>query len=398
MRSNNVLLIVALLMAVVLGINQFIQFSENIVWVSIALLNLSLMGVIFSLNVISNRKGQAETSCKVEAEKNNLELQRTINEVAQTLEFESQIVDQEINRVDSLIKEAVSLMGNSFHTMHELSGDQAVLMADILSQGNKESSNEKDLSMQAFIDETSIILDQFVQVMITVSKHSLETVHYIDDMVEKLDGIFSLIENVEDLANQTNLLALNASIEAARAGDVGRGFAVVADEVRTLSVNSSELNDQIRKNIHVTKQTIDILHNKVGKTASTDLSDTIRAKDRMNEMLEDMASASNLVKEKVSEVSLVGQQLNSAVDDAVRSLQFEDIASQALGSMEHNVNSLKTVAESVAKMIDQDGVIDKEALQLCISHCENIRHEALQRNEKRTVAQTDMDEGEVELF
>jgi methyl-accepting chemotaxis protein len=106
--------------------------------------------------------------------------------------------------------------------------------------------------------------------MVDVSRNSLETVHHIDDMVEKLDGIFGLIENVEGLASQTNLLALNASIEAARAGDAGRGFAVVADEVRTLSINSAELNNQIREEISYAKETIEVLRSTVGGMASTD--------------------------------------------------------------------------------------------------------------------------------
>ena len=35
----------------------------------------------------------------------------------------------------------------------------------------------------------------------------------------------------------------------------------------------------------------------------------------------------------------IGTQLSSSVDQAVRSLQFEDISSQALSSVEHNVDS-----------------------------------------------------------
>ena len=98
-------------------------------------------------------------------------------------------------------------------------------------------------------------------------------------MIAQFDSIFSLLGQVENLANQTNLLALNAAIEAARAGEAGRGFAVVANEVRELSINSTELNEDIRNKISGAQGIISQLRTSVESMASADMTPTLKAKE-----------------------------------------------------------------------------------------------------------------------
>lgn len=383
--------------ALLLAMAQLLPVPQAIVWIAIAAVFAGGIGLL------CEPKAEKAVKQKVEAvspEHVDGELQHAMVELSQTLTHEALIVNQEIARVDSLIKEAVVLMSDSFHSLHGLTSQQSELTAQIITRTEEEESHgaAEEFNIQMFINETGSILDQFVQVMVNVSKNSLETVHYIDDMVEKLDGIFSLIENVEGLASQTNLLALNASIEAARAGEAGRGFAVVADEVRALSVNSGDLNNKIREEMASARATIDTLRSTVSGMAATDLSDTIGTKEKMTEMLAFMASNGEFMNSKVTEISQLSMQIDSTVDNAVRSLQFEDIASQALNSMEHNVNSLNEIAELVDDMTTAEGNLDTDATLRCQHRCEELRVTAQTRNEARTVAQNDMDEGDIELF
>ncbi|MBN3564074.1 methyl-accepting chemotaxis protein [Aliamphritea spongicola] len=383
--------------ALLLAMAQLLPVPQIIVWIAIAAVLAGGIGLVREPKVERPAKSEVQA---VAPEHVDGELQHAMEELSQTLTHEALIVNQEIARVDALIKEAVVLMSDSFHSLHGLTSQQSELTAQIITRTEEEESHgsSEEFNIQMFINETGSILDQFVQVMVNVSKNSLETVHYIDDMVEKLDGIFSLIENVEGLASQTNLLALNASIEAARAGEAGRGFAVVADEVRTLSVNSGDLNNKIREEMASARATIETLRSTVSGMAATDLSDTIGTKEKMTEMLAFMASNGEFMNSKVTEISQLSMQIDSTVDNAVRSLQFEDIASQALNSMEHNVNSLNEIATLVDDMTTAEGNLDTAATLRCQHRCEELRVTAQTRNEARTVAQNDMDEGEIELF
>lgn len=381
--------------SLLLALAQMLPVSQIVIWAAIVVTLVAGAGLFFLPAAQAKPK-----IITVHDEHVDGELKHAMEELSATLNHEALIVNQEIARVNGLIKEAVGLMSQSFHDMHGLTSQQSELTAQIITRTESEESHagSDDFNIQMFIDETSSILDQFVQVMVNVSKNSLETVHYIDDMVEKLDGIFSLIENVEGLASQTNLLALNASIEAARAGEVGRGFAVVADEVRALSIDSGDLNNKIREEMAGAKATIETLRSTVSGMAATDLSDTIGTKEKMTEMLAFMADNGEFMNAKVTEISQLSVQIDATVDTAVRSLQFEDIASQALTSMEHNVSSLNEIATLVDDMTTPEGNLDTEATLRCQHRCEELRVTAQARNESRTVAQNDMDEGEIELF
>ncbi len=324
------------------------------------------------------------------------QLQPVFAEMVKTLNFEASIIDQEVTRVDSLIKEAVKVMVSSFHHVNELSVQQSGIVHEIIDQ--QDDDEDSQLNMTEFLHEASSVLDQFVDLMMTVSRNSLETVHHIDDMVGQLDGIFKLIENVEGLASQTNLLALNASIEAARAGEAGRGFAVVADEVRSLSISSGVLNNQIRERITKAKETIATLRHSVGKMAASDITDTIETKERVGSMLANVGALNEFVSIRVAQVSALGGELDSAVNNAIRSLQFEDISSQALGSLHHNIHTLNQIS-SLIQDIEFDRLDTmREPLSRLQQCCRDLREAGVVRNQSRTVSQMDLDEGDVELF
>ncbi len=365
------------------------------------LLGTQAINLYLSSTADSSETDESESE-EQPAYQDELELAKT--EISTSLSTEADVISQEVMRVDALIKDAVNILSDSFHNLHALTSQQGHLVGEIVSrsENSNDSSDQPDtaenFSMQSFMRLTSTTMDGFVQNTVEVSRRSLEIVHHIDDMVTKLDGIFDLISNVENLASQTNLLALNASIEAARAGDAGRGFAVVADEVRTLSINSTGLNNRIREEISDAKITIEDLRNTVGAMASTDMTETIETKETMNNMLDYLNQMNEFINERITQISIVGEQLSSAVDNAVRSLQFEDISSQALLSIEKNVGSLREMSVLLQGLSSADGEVDQEAISQAIQRSREMREVTQSQNQQRTVSQESLDEGDIELF
>jgi methyl-accepting chemotaxis protein len=126
----------------------------------------------------------------------------------------------------------------------------------------------------------------------------------VQELVDKVQSIATVIGSISDISDQTNLLALNAAIEAARAGEHGRGFAVVADEVRNLSRRTQAFTRDIRTTIDeltgVSEGSLAAIE--IGQTRSRETTHAVRK----------AGDALMLIEKAITEVSEMNQQIAAA--------------------------------------------------------------------------------------
>ncbi len=324
-------------------------------------------------------------------------LKDTFIEIKQLVEESILTIEKEIDRATLLVKDAVAGVSQSFLKLQQLTTEQQNMITYLLGQG-RSIGDDNATTLETFVADSSKTLDNFVEVIINTSKQSLKTMSYTDEMSKQFDGIFTLLEQVESLASQTNLLALNAAIEAARAGDAGRGFAVVANEVRSLSVNSTELNEDIRKEISSAKITIAKLRDSVEVMASADMTETLRAKDNVGVMMEHVQQTNKQTSQGFEELMQLIPQINEAVATGVRLLQFEDLTFQALSSLKEDLSGLKQLTTQLTSINTSNTMALSEQLQSIKQSSIQCTKEIKEGKEKRTVMQSSMDEGDIELF
>ncbi|QSX77580.1 methyl-accepting chemotaxis protein [Agrilutibacter solisilvae] len=329
---------------------------------------------------------------------------RLLEELRTFINAEVQGSRTEIDRTRELIRESVGKLGGSFDAVNRRSRQQGEVVARIVDRRGDNENGGGGADVHRFALQASQQMEQLVEALEAVAGQSGATVTHIDAMAEHLDGIFALLEDVKSIADQTNLLALNAAIEAARAGEAGRGFAVVADEVRNLSERSTAFNEQIRKLAHSSKDSISRVRDTVTQMASRDLDRSRNARTEAAAMLERVDGINRGLGNGMREIAECGRAIDQSVAEAVRSLQFEDIATQALGAANVHLDRLGAINREASAL--------QELLHRTHGHAGEELRQALgqlglriaqmrgdwERPPHKPVMQQSMNAGSVELF
>jgi len=320
-------------------------------WVSVTLLTSSVLWtlLLLLLNSDVDTSMAAKThfpkasSSALKAQASGEVVQIIMSDIDAVIDQEVQIVRGELLQVKDLIAEAVETLNSSFTNLNEASQREGELVLGLMANMGGGSDG---MTIEKFTYETREIMHYLIELIMNVSRRSRETVLKIDDMVNQINAIFTLLEDVKTIADQTNLLALNAAIEAARAGESGRGFAVVADEVRKLSLNSNKLNEQIRKKAEQARLTVDEVRDIVGDSAHRDMREAEDSKVRADRMMEALNNMNTSITERLGDVSSIISDIEFNVSNAIRSLQFEDITRQLVDQVQNHLDNLNSMAST----------------------------------------------------
>lgn len=354
-------------------------------------------------SVVVERPVQAATGSTISIACADESLQSVAADYDVTINQEVAVAHEELIQVKELISESIETLNNSFSGLYQHTQAEYEVIRSLLENlGGDEQSEE--MSVQKFSSEIKEVLQYLIGLLTNSSQRSSQTVGKIDDMVGQIEAIFTLLEDVKGIADQTNLLALNAAIEAARAGEAGRGFAVVADEVRKLSLNSNQLNEQIRKQAEKARGTVDQVRLIVSETASKDMEQAVSSEKQVNVMLSDLEEMNTGITDKLGDVSGIVSQIETSVGDAMRSLQFEDIVRQLVEQIMNHLTQLNEFSEQVNTFIAESkhlSVADEaefkeriEQLKMVVSQ----KRQQMQDNRMTRVNAESMDEGEIDLF
>ena len=380
------------------------QITSQGKWVIIMSFLTIITWIIFSIRLIKHVDSMNEHMLNNEKSDGvGRDFNVLLHDINTTVHEEIASIRSDLDRSKFLVHDAVSNLANGFSGLSEQINSQARVVKALTDgvSGTIGVSGKDSVNIKIFISEAASVLQYLVDLLIDIGKRSVETVYKIDDMVDQVNVIFTLLADVRGIADQTNLLALNAAIEAARAGDAGRGFAVVASEVRKLSQHSSSLSDQIRSQAQKTQVTIGEARKIVGEVAAKDINVAIKAKGRVDNMLGEVGLLNSVMAEKLLEVSAITDNINHDIALAVRALQFEDIVGQLYGYILRRLDNLDELIVNIesnsATSRDISFIEYGFVVRDMRSTIESIKNEWRSRA-RNPVSQTSMNAGGVELF
>jgi len=309
----------------------------------------------------------------------------------------------EVARVQNIFNEAIDKLVSSFQGMNALIQRQQQLGMQVVSGGGDAGAATE---FQMFANKTSETLRQFVDSVVENSRLAMSLVEMTDRVTSQMGEVRGRLGEIEGIAKQTNLLALNAAIEAARAGEAGRGFAVVADEVRDLSGRTNHFSQQIRDSLQKMQITIEATEAAINQMAAQDMTFALTSKSDVEQAMVGINDMNRRTGETVSELNTIGEQVEQAVNQAIMSLQFQDMVTQLLGHVTRRLDMVDEMLADEQKMAGAlnnhgDGAATLTALTDICQHIDHISQKISvisQKVDNNPVAQTSFASGDVELF
>jgi methyl-accepting chemotaxis protein len=170
----------------------------------------------------------------------------------------------------------------------------------------------------------------------------------MNDIKTSSDNIAKIIGTIDEIAFQTNVLALNAAVEAARGGEAGAGFAVVAEEVRNLAQRSAkaarETADKIDDSVKKSARGAEL-----SKRVSEGLVGISEKSRKMNDLVNEIATASRQQTEGITQVSTAMTQMDRVTQSNASSAEETASSAQELSNqsdiMQKNVHNLLSLVE-----------------------------------------------------
>lgn len=228
----------------------------------------------------------------------------------------------------NIVVENTDVLGTAFNSLASNSSEQSKQIQNIVGLTDGLTVDGEKISLEEFNTLFGNTLSDVITKILEVAQMAMEMTYAMDDAMHMLDTIHTNVSAIQKITKQTNILALNAMIEAERAGDAGKGFSVVAHEVKAISKEISEVSVSIKEHVAGVNQTMHSGYEKLRDLATTDMSNNILARERLEKLTAALFDQNNSFKTLLSDSAEKSSKVAQNISELTISLQFQDRVSQ----------------------------------------------------------------------
>jgi methyl-accepting chemotaxis protein len=269
-----------------------------------------------------------------------------------------QVLVEKLPQTASLVENSTVELNQKFMALSKGAQDQSDIINKLVEMAGSIDVGDEKVTLAEFATIFNKTLTDAVDKILFISKMAISMVYSLDDAIASLAAVESFNGRIQAINKQTNLLALNAAIESSRAGEAGKGFSVVANEVRAVSKQISELSDEMRSSIGNVTTKVREGYNTLKEVATTDMSDSIMAKERLDVLLDGMVDQNAKFKSVLGETALASEYISKTITGTVMGIQFQDRTSQYIDNSVKALQAVSTVLgqlQTAGKEINSGG-------------------------------------------
>lgn len=189
----------------------------------------------------------------------------------------------------------------------------------------------------------------------------LNTIQHASECIEtstaETSKISAILKDIEEITSRTNLLAINASIEAARVGDAGHGFHIVAEQIRTLSVQSKQASENVKRILEGLTEALNTTGQKVnnGLTAIQLGINNLAHIENSLGIIDLYSNQSNFILSKEVEVfETIKEEFASMVREVEKAMETANT----------NLNEIQIVADSVQSQTNRTMLVSEQLKEM----------------------------------
>lgn len=251
---------------------------------------------------------------------------------------------EQLPKVSLLVEESTTVLSERFRQLAEGAQSQGKTVQAIVDAASSITVNGETFLLSEFTQLFSDTLSDSIQKILNTSKMAISMVYSLDDAINSLADIEHFVADIQKINKQANLLALNATIEAVHAGEVGQGFTIVANEMKAISRQISKLSASLSSKIDAVTQNINKGHSLLHDVASTDMTQSIKAKEKLDALMAAMLVQNQHFGAILQSSADRACELSRTISGMVMNIQFQDRTTQYI---QNTTDALKVVRKQI---------------------------------------------------